>query len=281
MSLSRPNERCPVRRGYSNTLQKSLMLCAMSVPYDLDDPDSTYKLPARYVEISGIWPVPGEDALVFVQDEALQVHHLDLSSGAVTEYNAHGFHDSEDIVVINDTAFILTAGEKPMLHEIIGYSGETPVNRDYDLRLDPLYDPEGLCLDVVKKRLLIACKGSPLDADRARKVFAFDLQSKQRSETPALVIDSSDFLDGESIFHPSGIAIHPLTGEVYVISTRSIKMVVRYSPEGCYLGKAKLRKKRFPQPEGITFAESGDLFIASEGNKSKKARIYRFLYEGS
>ena len=118
---------------------------------------------------------------------------------------------------------------KPMLHEIIGYSGETLVNRDYDLRLNPLYDPEGLCLDKVKKRLLIACKGSPLDADRARKVFAFDLQSKQRSETPVLVIDSSDFLDGE----------------------------------------------------GITFAESGDLFIASEGKKSKKARIYRFLYEGA
>ena len=257
------------------------MLWTMSIPYDLDDPDSTYKLPERYVEISGIWPLPGEDALVFVQDEALQVHHLDLSSGAVTEYNAHGFHDSEDIVVVNDTVFILSAGEHPMLHEIFDYSGETPVYRDYELRLDPLYDPEGLCLDVVHNRLLIACKCSPLDGDRARMVFAFDLRSKQRTEDPVMVIDSSDFLDGEGIFHPSGIAIHPLTGEVYVISTRSIKMVVRYSPEGCYLGRAKLRKKRFPQPEGITFAENGDLFIASEGKKSKKARIYRFLYEGS
>ena len=253
----------------------------MSIPYDFDDPKSTYLLPERYAEISGVWPIPGEDALVFVQDEALQVHHLDLSSGAVTEYNAHGFHDSEDIVVVNDTVFILTAGEKPMLHEIIGYAGETPVSRDYDLRLDPLYDPEGLCLDEAKRRLLIACKGSPLDGDRTRKVFAFDLHSKRRSDTPVLVIDSTDFLDGKGIFHPSGIAIHPLTGEMYVISTRSVKMVVRYSPEGCYLGKAKLRKKRFPQPEGITFSESGDLFIASEGKKRNNARIYRFLYQGS
>jgi uncharacterized protein YjiK len=253
----------------------------MSIPYDLDNPDSTYKLPERHVEISGIWPLPGEDALVFVQDEALQVHHLDLSSGAVTEYNTHGFHDSEDIVAVDDTVYILTAGEQPMLHEIIGYSGEMPVYRDHDLRLDPLYDPEGLCLDVLHKRLLIACKGSPLDGDSARLVFAFDLQSKQRSEAPVLVIDSSDFLDDEGIFHPSGIAIHPQTGEVYVVSTRSIKMIVRYSPEGCFLGKAKLRKKRFPQPEGITFAESGDLFIASEGKKNKKARIYRFRYEDS
>jgi len=156
----------------------------MSIPYDLDSPDRGYKLPKRYIEISGIWSLPGDKVLAFVQDETLQVHHLSLSTGAVTSHEALGFNDSEDIVVVDASVYILTAGTMPMLHEIVGQPGQTPASRDYDLRLDPLYDPEGLCHDAVHDRLLIACKGSPRAGDCKRKVFAFDLQTKQRSATP-------------------------------------------------------------------------------------------------
>lgn len=260
----------------------------MNIPYDLKKPLKTYKLPKKYMEISGIWPIQDNDSLAFVQDEAIQVYQFDLSSTEITECAKHGSGDSEDIVILGNTAYILHAGKRPAIYKIIDYNSELSQCDRYDLNLDKNYDPEGLCYDVKGNRLLIACKGSPVKGDKLRKIFSFDIQSMTRSNKPVFTIDSRDFLEGTGdTFNPSGIAIHPHSKDIYLVGTKEVKMLVCYGLNGVFKGAWKLNKDKFKQPEGIAFMESAELIITSEGKqskngkKAKKAKVFIFPFQNN
>lgn len=258
----------------------------MTIPYDVKTPAKTYQLRNKYREISGICLLPGSDALVFVQDEAVRGYQFDLSSEAVTEYVKHDYGDAEDIVVIDNTAYLLHAGNRPALYKITDYNRGSAQYERFDLNLDKEYDPEGLCHDVEQHRLLIACKGSPVKGDSLRQIFAFDLQSEKKIKDPVMTIDSRDFLARkEGRFHPSAIAIHPHSKDIYLIGTKEVKMIACYSSAGEFKAASKLDKKLLVQPEGIAFTDSAELVICSEGSESskgkkgKKAKIVFFVTE--
>jgi uncharacterized protein YjiK len=248
----------------------------MRFPYDLNRPDATYKLGKKYREISGIWPLPGSETLAFVQDELIRVYQFDLATEEISRSEASLEGDSEDVVILGRTAYILVAGGQPAIQKFTDYTDQKAPIARYDLGLDKAHEPEGLCLDAKGDRLLIACKGSPVRSDRKRQVHSFDLRThKPNTTSPVLTIDSDTLGIGDDTFHPSGIAIHPNAEEIYVVGTRGVKMLVRMRWNGTVDGATELDKKRFEQPEGIAFSRSGDLFICSEGKK-RKARIYRF-----
>lgn len=230
----------------------------------------------------------GNDCLAFVEDEAVRVYQFDRLSNEITEYPKHDSGDSEDIVIIENTAYILHAGKRPAIYKITDYNKGSAQSERYDLNLHRDYDPEGLCHDATENRLLIACKGSPVKGDKCRKILSFDLASMTRATSPVFIIDSRDFLDkkGET-FNPSGIAIHPNANDIYLVGTKEVKMIVCYGMNGHFKGASKLNKNQFSQPEGITFMDSGELIICSEGEKSKKnhkgkkARIFMFSVEAN
>jgi uncharacterized protein YjiK len=218
-----------------------------------------------------------------VQDETVRVYEFDLSSQAITQHVKHKYGDSEDVVIIDNTAYLLHAGDRPAIYKLTGYNSGSAEYERYALDLDKAYDPEGLTYDAKGNRLLIACKGSPIKDDLCRKIFSFDLASDTMQTTPVFIIDSRDFLNKpDEIFHPAGIAIHPTSNDIYLVGTRSVKMVVCYGDNGELKGAWGLDKKQFIQPEGIAFTESGNLIICSEGvkkekgKKGKKARICLF-----
>ena len=245
----------------------------MKIPYDLNNPTELGELSKKYMEISGICPIQDNNSLAFVQDEAIRVYQFNLSTKEITEYVKHYPGDSEDIVILGNTAYILHAGKRPAIYRITGYNSGSAQCERYDLNLNKDYDPEGLCHDPKENRLLIACKGSPIKGDKVRKIFSFDIQSGTRSYSPVFTIDSRDFLDetGDT-FNPSGIAIHPKSNDIYLVGTKEIKMIVCYGLDGVFKGDWELDKNQFNQPEGIAFMESGELIISSEGKKGKKAR---------
>ncbi|MBT3377652.1 MAG: hypothetical protein HN742_42290 [Lentisphaerae bacterium] len=254
----------------------------MNIPYDLENPKKTYELSNKYREISGICPLQGLNSLAFVEDEAVRVHRFDLSSEKITKYAKHGARDSEDITILGNTAYILTAGKHPAIYRVADYTGRSPQCHRHDLNLNEEYDPEGLCHDAKGDRLLIACKGSPTKGDTGRGVFPFDIQLGRRAKSPVLTIDCQGFLgEGESTFNPSGIAVHPITNDVYLIGTKGTRMIVCCGWDGRVKGAARLDRDRFEQPEGIAFAESGELIVCSEGakgKKGKKASIFVFAF---
>ncbi len=249
----------------------------MNFPYDLNDPIKSYSLPNQYKEISGISPLESNKSLAFVQDETIQIHTFNLLSGTVTEHTKHEAGDSEDIVIAGNTAYLLQAGKQPAIYKVPNFTCEKTHFERYDLGLHKDQDPEGLCHDIKRNRLLIACKGSSKKNDRTRSIYAFELQSMQMNHSPVFVIDSQDFLDDlDDTFNPSGIAIHPQSNDLYIIGSKGEKMIVCYTLDGHFKGAWRLDKSQFIQPEGIALMQSGELVISSEGKKSKKAEILIF-----
>ena len=246
-------------------------------PYDLNHPDNSYSLPEPYKEISGLSPLDGNNCLAFVQDEAVQIHLFDLASATITELTKHDDGDSEDLAVIGTTSYVLKSGKQPAIYQVSDFQSNHAHFESYDLALDKNQDPEGLCHDARRNRLLIACKGPSTRDDPTRGIYAFDLQTMQMDSAPAYIIDGRDFLDNqEDTFNPSGIAIHPRSDDLYVIGSKGEKMIVCYGMDGCFKEALSLDKDQFMQPEGITFLSSGELVISSEGKKGKKAEILIF-----
>lgn len=251
----------------------------MNLGFDLSKPSRRYKLGKRYSEASGIALMPGETTLAFVQDEQIRIYGLDLHSGKVKETQAFHSGDAEDVVILGCTAYVLAAGAKPAVYVIKDYTDrETQIDR-CDLGLNENDDPEGLCYDAQGNRLLIACKGSSLPGDRTRSVFSFDLDTQTPdTKSPVFKIDSAHLdLQGKT-FHPSGIAIHPQSNDIYLVGTKGVKLLVCCGWDGTVKSHTKLDKHLFEQPEGVAFSESGELFLCSEGKK-KRARIYGFSPE--
>ena len=189
--------------------------------YDFWHPIKRYSLPDQYKEISGLSALEGKNTLAFVQDEAVQIHLFDLNSGMVTEHAKHDDGDCEDIVIAGETAYLLKAGKQPAIYNVTHFNSEDAQFERHDLDLHKEQDPEGLCHDIPRNRLLIACKGAPRKKDRTRGIYAFNLQSMQMDSLPLFAIDSRDFLNRrEDTFNPSGLAIHPQSELLYIIGSK-------------------------------------------------------------
>ncbi len=118
----------------------------------------------------------------------------------------------------------------------------------------------------------------------SRTVYAVQLPEKKFIQQPVFVIDAvsyNEWLEKKNLekkkhkpFRPSAVAVHPVTGNVFVIGTVG-KMLVILDPEGNIENLVPLNPSVFLQPEGICFSPKGDLFIASEG-REKKGYIWKF-----
>ena len=248
----------------------------MNIPYDFSKPSKVVTLAKSLNEISGIQSIKN-DTLLCVDDERLNIYKFDLGKNKiVSEYGENVAGDAEDIVVIGKTAYILCA-KKRAIYIYNNYQTSMANPRTVKLQLKKKHDPEGMCFSKENGTLLIACKGDPEPKSSKRKVFAFDLQKEKLIKKPFFTINSrklNAYQSGKT-FNPSGIAIHPKTNDIYLISSKSLKLIIRLDTRGRkILGEKKLKGKLFNQPEGISFLKNGDLVIASEAGKKSKAKIF-------
>ena len=85
-------------------------------------------------------------------------------------------------------------------------------------------------------------------------------------------------IESETSFKPSGIAIHPIDGEVYIISSVG-KLLIILNRSGKVQNVIELDPKIFRQPEGICFSPKGDMFISNEGQGGKGYILKFKIYE--
>lgn len=263
-------------------------------PFDLNTPEDKYPLPAELSEVSGL--AFNEGKIFCVQDESANIYVFDPSAGKVlTKYISGRKGDFEDIAIIGSTAYLLKSSGT--LVEVSNFSKENRTFTEHDTPLSPKNDTEGLAYDSSTGSLLISCKEYPgLKDDKnligSRTIYRFTINNMQLETDPYITInlrksecfaDKGVFEKFQSFrdtrpeiigFKPSGIAFHPSTKEMYVISgsgrlilvldiNRKIKLFGYLPPD------------IFVQPEGICFSTEGDLFISNEG-KGSSGNILRF-----
>ena len=265
---------------------------AAALRYDFDHPDDVFELPNRLKEISGLTFLE-DGRLAAIEDERGRVYLIDPETARVVDQRNFGRKgDYEGIEAVGRSLYVLRSDGT--LFHIPDVEAADWTARKIKTHLGPKNDTEGLAYDPSLHRLLIVCKEHPGKGLKdAKAVYAFDIATGMLSETPAYSIDiarfnehvadesSSDWLRDLvkpvmdlSGFKPSGLAVHPLTGEIYVVSSVR-RAVVVLSPTGEFHAVWRLPKKPFRQPEGIAFQGDGVLFLSTEGDGGP-ARIARY-----
>ena len=139
---------------------------------------------------------------------------------------------------------------------------------------------EGLAYDASQNRLLLALKGDPGNGlEDVRAIYAYDLVAGRLLQQPVFTLSRERLDPGGAPFKPSGLALHPKTGEIYVVSGVRRALVV-LSPDGELRAAVALPPRLYPQPEGITFAPDGTLYLSNEGGGGT-ATLLRFLPQPS
>lgn len=260
-----------------------------SFAYDLEAPDDRYKLPGYLEEISGL-SYFNKGKIACVQDEKANIYVLDLEQEKIVkEFDFGKNADYEDIAVVDKTAYVLRSDGD--IYRVKDFRKKDLRVKKYETPLKEKNDTEGLAYDPLSSSLLIACKGSPsIEKDKLyegyKAIYKFDLEKKELLEEPHFLIDLerldsykdqnafSKFsvrvakklrlIESETSFEPSGLAIHPIYGEIYIISSVG-KLLIILDRRGKILDVKELNPVKFRQPEGICFSPEGDMFISNEG----------------
>lgn len=233
--------------------------------YDFAKPAQKYELPKVLKEISGL-SFYKEGQLLCVQDEVGEVFVYDLNQQKITE--THHFDqpgDYEGIEKVEDEVYVLRSDGKLLSFQFGGKE-----TREIETSFPGKNDLEGLTYDPVTKRLWLAVKEASKKAVKNddKVIYSFDLKSRRiftELELKEKQFENID-LKGKSWkdFKPSGVAFHPQTGEVYLISAVEHRLLI-LSRSGVPLKSIELNSLLLRQPEGISFTPDGTLYIASEG----------------
>jgi len=269
--------------------------------YDLEKPDARYKLPDYLEEISGL-SYYGKGKIACVQDEKAHIYVLNLEKGKIiNKYKFGDDADYEDIAVVGKTAYILR--NNGHIYRIKNFKKKDRKVKKYKTPLKEKNDTEGMAYDPGSNALLIACKGSPsIDKENQYKgfkaIYKFDLETGKLVSKPHFLVDLERLdsyidqnafkrlsvqvakrlrlIESETSFQPSGIAMHPVSGEIYIISSVG-KLLIILNNKGKVMVVQELDPKIFRQPEGICFSPTGDLFISNEG-QGGKGYILKFRF---
>jgi uncharacterized protein YjiK len=265
--------------------------------YDLTSPNAVCTLPAVLREISALAYVDPA-TLVCIEDELGILYTYNPETSLITTqrtFSAEG--DYEGIARVAQTMYVLRSDGR--LFEVADYSSEAPQVRFYDTGV-PSKDNEGLCYDEARHRLLIAAKsksGKKAELKDKRMIYEFDLKTMRLREEPVFTLDPQEitaFAQHAGIalpqqkktkkggtgappaveLRPSAIGVHPITGQLYLLSAASHLLLV-LTMDGTIQDIEVLDPKRFNKAEGITFTGEGDLFISNEGEDGP-ATILRF-----
>jgi hypothetical protein len=267
--------------------------------YNFKTPDTTLVMPDVLHEISGITSLDS-NIIACIQDENGILFLYDLVKKKLTsqlKFFSNG--DYEGIARVTDTIYVLRSDG--VLYEIADIKSDNLIVTPFPTNI-PSKDNEGLCYDHESNRLLIACKDKTGKGDLSkdnRYVFGFDLTSKKLISEPVYSFDIDElkqFAKNNNItlplknskkglavetvlkFRASGIAIHPLTDKIFVLSAEDYMLFI-FDRSGTVKEIIRLSPALFNQPEGITFLENGDLLISNEGLGKGPATLRWFNYK--
>ena len=269
----------------------------MDIGYNLSAPDKVYTLPKKLKEISGITEIDSS-RIACIQDEREIVFIYNLNAGQITNRIDNGYKgDYEGIARVDSTLYILRSDGEIIIIE--NFANEKLARSTFHSGIQ-YKDDEGICYDPATNYLLITTKEIPHKGTGNRDkrfIYGFDLTSKKPVPQPVFTIDlsvidsfalahsvkvpmkdkkKSKSKDPDIRFQVSDLAIHPLTGKLFLLSSADkLLFVFSAKNEIEYIGK--LNPELFVQPEGITIMKNGDMYISNEGQK-QPATLVRFNY---
>lgn len=253
--------------------------------YDLSKPIQHWKLPQPLMEVSGnAWV--DSNHLLLIEDLHPNLYYIKLENkNAILEKTIpFGSTDKEktdieDVTIHNNIVYALWS--HGIIFKISAWEAIPRVEK-LATGLSKANNTEGLCYDPVTQDLLIACKdGSGVDDEKksTKAIYRFDINNNKLVNPPFMMIHKKDFKNiagGKLSFNPSAIAVHPITHDIYILTTKDNKGMAIFSHDGMLKSYQEIDKELMPQPEGICFSPTGILYISSEGKKGEPGNLFEF-----
>jgi len=249
--------------------------------YNITKPDIT-ELGNKLREISGIFWV-NDTTMLAQNDESGKIFTINPIEKQEFSYPALVFgekNDYEDIVKVDSSAFILVSTGQ--IIEVPGYARGGDVAGIMVASLEGKNEFETMYYDKEVNSIIILCKSCHKEKDQVRTAYRFDLASRQLIDTPYFTINidiiRQKLDDNRAEFRPSAAAIHPLQNKLYIVSSIG-KLLVITDKKGNIEQVMEISGTLFNQPEGITFAANGDMYISNEAGSDERATLLKFIYK--
>lgn len=237
--------------------------------------EKTMRLPKSLDEISGLTFDASANVLIGHNDELGVLYNIDFESNKIdSEIKISDLGDYEGVELVGNKVYLINSGGDIFEH-VVGESGSvkkaTGLNANNNV--------EGLAY--TDGQLLIACKGFPEKNSfqkftGCRAIYSYSLSTSQLGKFPFMLISyamlRANFIEEPSPteiqrlkeFAPSGIAIHPATNDIYILSHMGRLLVVSDASaniKNIYF----LDEQDHLQAEGICFDTKNRMYIANEG----------------
>lgn len=236
-------------------------------------------MPKQLKEISGITFGNNDSLLYAEQDELGNVYSIQLKTKKVQLNYSLGIKgDFEDIAYAKGLFFLLRSDGK-----IFSFSEKNKTllqiqdAKIYE-KIVPNAEYEGLCYHTQTNSLYLLAKTIPNDK---KYCLIYQLQLNDKYEIVATKELQLNIKDWNSLlnqkishFRPSAISYNYLDKQWFILSSINHVLIVLDSKWNI-VDYAVLDIQKYPQPEGMTFDRSGNLWIASEAGTQKNGKIYK------
>ncbi len=253
----------------------SFRIVSENYVYQLDSAETRFDLPKKMEEISGM-DYLGDGVLLCVEDEEGILYYYDTDQQKIIrEINFKNSGDYEGVAHVGEEAYAIQSDGDLFCISLSG-NDETEAKK-ISTPFKTHNDIEGISPGHKPGEFYIVCKGDPEvggNKVRGRAIYRYTLENNSPGEIPLINFTSGEFREWLVAHHlqprrhmpfkPSGIAIHPVSGDIFIIASVG-KLLVVMNKEGKCKGMAWLKRGLLSQPEGICFDEEGNLFISSEG----------------
>ncbi len=248
--------------------------------YDLKKP-YVYNLGEELNEISGLYYYPKDTSVFAINDENGRLYKIYLRNKAeIMNWRFDDGADFEDLSLVDSVFYALkssggiTSFKIPTRDSVFINKWKKPFNEKSEFEI--------MYFDSSYGKLVIICKDCVEDSKKTVTAFSFDPVTNLYSDQPVFVISAEDIVSAlgaaKEKFKPSAAAIHPITHELYIVSSVN-KSIVIAERNGKVKSAISLDPGIFKQPEGITFTPKGDMIISNESADLGAANIMIFKYK--
>ncbi|MBL7741472.1 MAG: hypothetical protein JNK14_19790 [Chitinophagaceae bacterium] len=227
------------------------------------------KRPLR--EISGIDYI-GQNRLVAINDETGKIFFVDPFTGKHEAFDFGKRGDYEDVVKAGDHYYVMNS--KGHIFQVT--VTENKLVGQFENKFGKGVEFESLYYDRALERLILICKECGRGSTSIN-AYQFDLATKEFLPQVYFTIKWSDIRrmakDNQIECRPSAAALNPAMDKLFIIASVG-KVLLQCSRTGVLEKVYEINPDHFQQPEGITFAPNGDMFISNEGIQGKGSLLY-------
>lgn len=246
--------------------------------YDLSRP-RVIRLPLELDEISGLSYWPGDSSLLAINDEQGYLYKISVHNPSdIRRWKFSGGHDYEDVAILDSTFFVLRSNGDIVAFRFAD-DGDSLSERKIPFTRSSGNEFESICAFPEQNGLLLVCKSCKQDNKKKISTFWLDGATYELSESMTITTEKIAELEGKKAvrFKPSAVAVSPVDHRLYFIAAVNKKLAIADSNR--ITDVYELDPGLFKQPEGMTFAPDGTLFISNEAAGVGVAEILIFPYQ--